>query len=318
MQNKKFISEKDTHLFVFKEFFNGNRKYLFTLKILLLLSIPLLILYLPNNYIFNNIKYYFNEFYFSTIIKILISFISINLIFSIIRNLLIANYKLSHNFKTDYKDKAIVFIEEISLVLFIITFILYLIFILGIDLTFFFTALSVFAVAISIGFKEYIGNFFAGLVAMFKNMYEINDYISVGDIRGKVINTDFLFIKLYSFTGEYIYISNDIIFKKEFKNITKRKYKFITQNLSVLNSNIEYLDRFKEKLEDEIKKKFKEILFEDKIKIRIIKTSHNDSLIEVKVIIKKFTFSIECKIKKLISLEYIKFIKNQKITESKQ
>lgn len=324
------MSRRKEKFLLIKEFFRGKRKYLFTIKIMLLVLLPLLIYYVPQNilhiiYLDNliekfQIKEIFANLYLKEILEAFLAFLIINFIFTIIRNVTISAYKKSQGFSSDHRDKVIIFIEKIGLFLSIFFFIIFLVVVLGINIVGFLTSLSVFALAIIVVFRQYIANFFGGLLFIFSDIIKIKDYVKIGTTKGRVTDMTFTYIKLLADDGDYIYIPNTVIIKKEITNYSKTKEKRIRYDFALKQDFYSILPKLEEYLKEELFTEFQDLVKIERFKIRAIETKKDYTDFKLEVIVPRFSFMLESKIKKFVSnkiLEYLSSVPKKKTTKKK-
>jgi small-conductance mechanosensitive channel len=68
-----------------------------------------------------------------------------------------------------------------------------------------------------LGFKDFVPNFLCGLWLRKKNIIKKDNYVNLGDIRGKVIKKGWLDIKIKTKSEDIISIPNLTVLRKKFK-----------------------------------------------------------------------------------------------------
>lgn len=131
-------------------------------------------------------------------------------------------------------------------------FIAFLLSLAGINFGTLFTTLSIVAAAIAIVTKEFLAPIIAGFhIALSKNL-NINDYVKIGDLKGKIVDLQLTKLKLLSDDDDLIIISNEKAYFNEIVNYTKGNARKVNLNF-ILSSDFEgTVDDLEQNLIDEI------------------------------------------------------------------
>ena len=191
-----------------------NRKRLyFVLKIILFF----LLLHIQRRY--PNIG---NEFFIKSYqIAVIAYYVLANIVITILRLVLVSIYIKRNNLKDDEKDNFILSVDRIASLLSFFIFGLTIFYFFEIAPDDFLRNLSLVAVALVLLFKDYISNLMNGLIMMFSDQFHINDYIKVGDFKGRIIDITLANVKIKSEEGELFYIPNTLVYLKEVINYSK-------------------------------------------------------------------------------------------------
>jgi len=128
-------------------------------------------------------------------------------------------YRRRNQIKT--KDNFIIGINTIYYIfLFILLFILVMV-LLKVNIKEFFTSISILAAAIAIVSKDYISNAINGMILMFNNQISINDYIKIGEHKGKISHISLLNLQLVNEEDDLIFIPNTTVLSQDIINYTK-------------------------------------------------------------------------------------------------
>ncbi len=128
-------------------------------------------------------------------------------------------YKRRNQIKT--KDNFIIGINTIYYIFVFILIFLLIMVLLKINIKEFFTSISILAAAIAIVSKDYISNAINGMILMFNNQISINDYIKIGEHKGKITHISLLNLQLINEEDDLIYIPNTTVLSQEIVNYTK-------------------------------------------------------------------------------------------------
>jgi len=118
----------------------------------------------------------------------------------------------------------------------------------GIDFKSLVTSLSIIAAAIAIISKEYINDFIVGLYFSFSKDIEINDYIQLENIKGKVIEIQMLKIKILNDDDDLIIIPNSKAYNTEIINYTKRDIRSLSIDFQIDINTIKSIEHLEEEL----------------------------------------------------------------------
>lgn len=223
-----------------------------------------------------------------------IAYCVIDLAFHIIRHTLIALYNKN---EAHPHPNMTLGIKSISYFLQYFMFILYLVNTLFINIKDLLTSISIVAVAIVLIFREHIVNFINGIVLMFTTGISIGDVIQIGDHRGKVKTISFQYVELADDTGETVFLPNNTIFTKEFRNYSKERTNTIQLTVRLKRTKND-LKKFKVNLRKLIDSEFKDQTTSSKV----ITTMVDKDFIETKVLVnvKKYNMTLEDQLKNRI------------------
>ncbi|MCO6475044.1 MAG: mechanosensitive ion channel [Phaeodactylibacter sp.] len=118
----------------------------------------------------------------------------------------------------------------------------------GIDFRTLFTTLSIVAAAIAIISKDYIAEIISGIIISFSGEVSIDDYIRIGDQKGKVIDINFTKIALLNEDDDVIFIPNAKFFSSEIINYTRREIKKVSIEFEVMIQNIKTIEELESDL----------------------------------------------------------------------
>lgn len=123
----------------------------------------------------------------------------------------------------------------------------------GVEFGTLFTSLSIIAAAIAIITKEFLAPIIAGFHIALSNTISINDYVKIGELKGKVVDIRLTKLKLQSEDDELIIISNEKAYFSEIINYTKGNVRKININFDLSPNNFITIEALEKELIDEIK-----------------------------------------------------------------
>ena len=88
-----------------------------------------------------------------------------------------------------------------------------------------FTSLSIVAAAFAILSKDFITDIISGIVISFSKEISIDDFVKVGDLRGKIIDINITKTALLNEDDDIIFLPNSTVFRGDIINYTKKQIK---------------------------------------------------------------------------------------------
>ena len=247
------------------------------------------------------INYLFSSFYTENMVvlsKIIVWYLIINMVFNYFKSVMIKLYLRKHNFDLGFKDNFTVSIKRISFALNHIIFFFVLLSILGIRLMDIITGISLFAVAITLIFKDYVSNFINGLIVMFSKDVLVNDYIKIGDFKGRIKDISFLTVELHSDNGDVVFVPNSHFISKEVINLSRNKQKKLKVEFTLPLIKKTKLEKFEKELKTKLTKKFKNKILD--VNLGFSKYSKDSIDLYVETNLQKYNYELELEIKKEI------------------
>lgn len=120
------------------------------------------------------------------------------------------------------RDNLIIGLKNLFTILSVISIFLGLLSIVGFDLKSVFTSLSIVAAGLAIVSKDFITEITVGLINGFSRKIEIDDYVKVGDQKGKIVDLGLQKVTLLNDDDDIVYIPNFKFYNSEIINYTKR------------------------------------------------------------------------------------------------
>jgi small-conductance mechanosensitive channel len=126
---------------------------------------------------------------------------------------------------------------------------------IGIDYKTLFTSLSIVAAAIAIVTKEFIAEILCGIIMSFSKRILINDYVRIGEMKGKILDMGLHKITFLNEDDDIIFIPNTKVYNSEIINYTQSDQRRINIDFSLI---IAMVDNF-EQLEQDVRVELKDI-----------------------------------------------------------
>lgn len=141
-----------------------------------------------------------------------------------------------------------------------------------IDFQTLFTTLSIVAAAIAIISKDFIAEIISGIIISFSKEVSIDDYLKIGEQKGKIIDITLTKIALLNDDDDLIYIPNTMAFSSQIVNYTKREIKKISIEFEVMIQGLKTV----EELETDLARAIAE--YEE----HIVPNSYNLKIVEIR------------------------------------
>lgn len=118
----------------------------------------------------------------------------------------------------------------------------------GIDIRTLLTSVSIVAAAIAIITKEYINDFLVGLYFSFSRNFEINDYVKIGEFKGKITELQILKIQLLNDDDDAVLIPNSKVYNSEIVNYTRRDIRLMSIDFELNINSIGTIEQLEQDL----------------------------------------------------------------------
>ncbi|MFT4250223.1 MAG: mechanosensitive ion channel family protein [Candidatus Woesearchaeota archaeon] len=233
----------------------------------------------------------------ATVIPLLIAYFSLTFFFSLVRIGVVKSYLTRRGLSSDHVDNFTLGMRRLASATAHFIFVFVLLHLLGIRLGQLFTSISIFVVGIVLLTREYILNFVNGAVVLFTDKYRINDFIKVGDIKGRIVDVSFQSIELITEAGEVVYVPNSVLVSKEVFNLSKRKVKSFSEEVVFLLVDEKKLAVIEKKVSEALQS-FSEHVVSSRVFVS--KVDKETCTVTVSVRVKKYSFELEQRIRKAI------------------
>lgn len=255
----------------------------------------------------------------NAILKLIVFSVIIQNISKIVLRTITYLYLRSKNLPLGFEDLFIVGLRHIFTGIKVVLLFLLALYLLGIQLSAFFTSISLIGVAIAILFKEFISNMLNGMYLFFSEKFDIKQYVEINGVKGIITDISFQAIEMKNDSNDYVYIPNSTIQTSEIINYSKESLKQIIVKISLLRDEMPLIERIEKEVRKKIYKNYEEIV--SKKESNPIKLEYEEILskkVSFKFIIvtSKYSFQLEREIKQfvyhVIGDLLIKYHKNEK------
>lgn len=204
-------------------------------------------------------------------LQALVFFLTGQIVLSFARTTLAALYrrkrKLQGKNKASGNDNFILGINQISAIASFIIFILAALIIFNIDLKEALTAISIVAAAIAILSKDYVSNMINGMILMFSDNVNLDDYVKIGGEEGKIVDITLLHVHLINDDDNIVLIPNSLILTDGITNYSRRDKRLISLDFDLAVSQMDTVEEVASRLREPLGK-YSEYLVPDSIRIR--------------------------------------------------
>ncbi len=111
-----------------------------------------------------------------------------------------------------------------------------------------FYSLSIVAAALAILSKDFIADILSGIVISFSREISIDDFVKIGEQRGKIIDINITKTALLNEDDDIIFIPNSTVFSSEIINYTKKQIKKTSIDFEVPTGTGTSIDELEEQL----------------------------------------------------------------------
>lgn len=159
---------------------------------------------------------YFGAFYnehnfFDRFSNALNLFLSLSIIFSLGRFVLIVLYNKRHE-RRIVRGNFVLGVNRLTAVLNTTVGVIAIMIAVGIDPRDFVTSLTIVAMAIAVIFREYITNMISGLLIMFSDQLSVGDRVKIGDHNGRIIDITLTSVIIQDDEDDMVIVPNNMIF----------------------------------------------------------------------------------------------------------
>ncbi|MBK9736801.1 MAG: mechanosensitive ion channel [Saprospiraceae bacterium] len=207
------------------------------------------------------------------ILHSIIEFFIFFTIVNIVTTILVIIYRLRKNIPYKFTDNVINGINNLYYIIVTFGIMMMILGFWGINFKDLLTSLSIVGAAIAIISKDFISSIVSGIIISFSKEINIDDYVKIGENKGKIIDINLSKVALLNDDDDIIYIPNDKVYLAETINYTKRELKKISIDFEI---DLKYLVSI-EDLETSISKSLKsfhKFIEPDSFNIKIVDVHH--------------------------------------------
>lgn len=205
------------------------------------------------------------------------------------------------------RDNLIVGLSNLFNIIYVVALILAFLTIFGFNPKEVFTSLSIIAAALAIITKDFFTEIVIGLYNGFSTKIELDDYVKIGDYKGKIVDLGLQKVTLQSDDDDIIYIPNLKFYNYEIINYTKKNIRTMSIEFSLdpkSHPNIGSLER----LLNETLKEFTHSIEEGTPKLNVVSIGYENIDFKYQYMLKSVSREIQREIKKKLMRRLIETI----------
>ena len=209
-------------------------------------------------------------YFLHSIIEFLILFTIVNIVTAV----LIMIYRLRKNIPYKFTDNVINGVNNLYYLIVTIGLIMMILGFWGIDFKSLLTSLSIVAAAIAIISKDYVSGIISGIIISFSKEINIDDYVKIGNNKGKILDITLSKITLLNDDDDIIYLPNERAYMSEIINYTKKEIKKVSIDFEL---GIQYhttIEQLENSLADSLKD-FHQFIEPNSFNIKIVDVHHD-------------------------------------------
>jgi len=178
-----------------------------------------------------------------------------------------------------------------------------------------FTAVSIVAAAIAIVSKDFLIEIISGIVISFSDDITIDDYVKIGEQKGKVIDINNTKTALLNEDDDIVYIPNHKIFLGDIINYTKKEIKKTSIDFELDIKVIRSVDEL-EKILIASLDEYNHLIEQDSYNLKVVQVKKDAISFKFQYILNQINRTLELEIKKKTIRRVVLFSKEQQLDAS--
>lgn len=246
-----------------------------------------------------------------TLVKSIVGFILFYTIVNIGSLLAKWSYSRRQNMLNGQKNNVHYGIENIARFLIGIGIITTILGSIGIQLWELITSITIVATAIAILTKEYISDFLVGIHLSFSNIFEVGDFVKLGDQVGEVVGINMLKTLVKDENDDILMLPNTKVHYNEIINYTKKNIRVMNINFEIGIEYIAQIEQLHKNITEAVLQLSKDV-DPNSCHLQILNI-HNDYMdVKFQYKLKKVNLSSYSKIRRTVINEAFKYLKTYK------
>lgn len=235
----------------------------------------------------------------------IIEFLLLLTFLNIITAILIMIYRLRKNIPYKFTDNVIIGINNLYYLIVFFGVIAMVLGFWGKDFKSLLTSLSIVAAAIAIISKEYVSEIISGFIISFSKALNIDDYVKIGDNKGKILDISLNKTVLLNDDDDIIFIPNDKVYMSDIINYTRKDIRKVNLDFELSLEHHTTIEELEEKLCQNIQD-LMEYIEKDSVQIKVVKVYHDYLALKFQYQLKEVNREIE----NLIRKKTVRYIAN--------
>lgn len=243
-------------------------------------------------------------------LSIVVGFLIFALSASLAFTLLAWLYRRSKKIRPGKNDNVIIGLQNIYYIVFTAALLTTLLGFWGIDLKTLFTSLSIVAAAIAIISKDYISEIISGIIISFSSEISIDDYVKIGDHRGKIIDIHLTKIALLNEDDDLIFLPNNKVFTSEIVNYTRRDIKKVSIDFELMIPSLSTVEALEADLIAAVSE-YQDMIVPDSYNLKIVELRRDSLALKFQYVIKMVDRDLEREIRRKTVRQVVNYVKTK-------
>jgi small-conductance mechanosensitive channel len=178
----------------------------------------------------------------------------------------------------------------------------------GIDVKTLFTTLSIVAAAIAIISKDYISEIISGIIISFSREISIDDYVKIGEHKGKIADIHFTKIALLNDDDDVIFLPNNKVFTSEIVNYTRREIKKVSIEFEVMIASIQTVEALERDLIESVSE-YQDHIEPESYNLKIVDINKDSLELKFQYVLREINRELEREIRRKTVRRVVNYVK---------
>ncbi|HZV68204.1 MAG TPA: mechanosensitive ion channel domain-containing protein [Saprospiraceae bacterium] len=184
----------------------------------------------------------------------------------------------------------------------------------GISFKDMFTTVSIVAAALAIISKDFIADIISGIVISFSKEISIDDYVKIGEHRGKIVDINIAKTALLNEDDDIIFMPNSTVFTSDVINYTKKQIKKTSIDFEVASSSIISIEELEDQLIESLHE-YHHLIEPNSYFLRVVNIKKDFLILKFQYNLIQFSREMERQIKRKAVRAIVKIINVSKAKE---
>lgn len=217
------------------------------------------------------------------------------------------SYSRRHKMKKGQKNNVHYGIENIAKLVITVGFVTTALSSFGIQLWEVITSITIVATAIAILTKEYISDFLVGIHLSFSSMFEVGDFVKMGDKKGEVLGINMLKTLIRNEEDDVVLLPNTMVHYNQIVNYTQKDIRQMSVDFQLEKEYVRETEELKMRIKQSLEQLKRYIDLEScELEVINIKNEHFD--LKLNYTLLEVNMDIHQKARKIILQEVFQFI----------
>ncbi|MEO6130448.1 MAG: mechanosensitive ion channel domain-containing protein [Saprospiraceae bacterium] len=282
----------------------------YLLKLLIELSLFGLVVF------FNSIshKWLYNFPNLGQVVLVILRFIIFLLGASLMVRLLAMIYRGRKHLPYNKKDNVTIGLSNIFIMVIFLYGFVSIFGLFGISFVKMFTTVSIVAAAIAIISKDFIADIISGIVISFSKEISIDDFVKIGEHRGKIVDINIAKTALLNEDDDIIFMPNSTVFTSDVINYTKKQIKKTSIDFEAPTSHIISVEELEDQLIESLHE-YHHLIEPNSYLLRVVNIKKDFLIMKFQYNLIQFSREMERQIKRKAVRSIVRIISLSKVKE---